>query len=229
MLKLIILAAIALLVGLGGGSAFSVLKAKKAFASQGALHAKAVSDSLAKLEAEGSQHAAAAAPDDSSGKGADSSHASPVHTSTGEAPGASVPPGATASSPKGTKTPPAKSAPPATTPATDTVWNRAVATVESGATSRPAAGLAPRGPALPSTAPDKAGTTSLTPERIGKIFAAMPAKEAAKVLVQLDDADVQAILGAVSAKHAAAILQNLPPVRAAAISRAELRGGVTKP
>jgi flagellar motility protein MotE (MotC chaperone) len=45
------------------------------------------------------------------------------------------------------------------------------------------------------------------------------------VMEQLDDAEVRAILAGLQDKHAAGILQNLPPTRAAAVSKLLLRGG----
>jgi hypothetical protein len=111
-----------------------------------------------------------------------------------------------------------------------TPWNRAVATVQPRATTA-APGKNGKGAAPASLANAAASLppSSISPEKIAKIFAAMPAREAAKVLEQLDDSDVQSILGALSGKQAAAILQTFPPNRAAAISKAALRGGVTKP
>jgi flagellar motility protein MotE (MotC chaperone) len=52
----------------------------------------------------------------------------------------------------------------------------------------------------------------------------MPAKDAAKVLLQLDDTDVQTVLSGLNDRQAAAILAGFPPERAAAISRAAIRG-----
>ena len=62
------------------------------------------------------------------------------------------------------------------------------------------------------------------PGRIAKIFGAMSAKDAARVLQQLDDSDVQTVLGGLNDRQAAAILAGFPPERAAAISRAVMRG-----
>lgn len=66
--------------------------------------------------------------------------------------------------------------------------------------------------------------TPAPPGRIAKIFGAMSAKDAARVLQQLDDADVQTVLGGLNDRQAAAILAGFPPERAAAISRAVMRG-----
>jgi hypothetical protein len=240
MIKIVIFAVLGLLVGLGGGSAFSVLKAKKAFAAQGAQQAKVVADSLAKAEEEGSKHAAPAATKDSTHAPIDSTPPAELHSSpSGTKP--SVTGGGVTPSPKAkTVTPPPRSSAPVSTK--DSViakhavgtaapakvapapWNRAVATIQPRVTVPPTASGKASGPLPPKTAP-----APITPDKIGKIFAAMPARDAAKVLEQLDDSDVQSILGSLSGKQAAAILQSFPPIRAAAISKAALRGGVTKP
>jgi cytoskeletal protein RodZ len=61
--------------------------------------------------------------------------------------------------------------------------------------------------------------------RISKIFAAMPAKEAARILEQMVDADVVQILGSVNDRKAAEILSLLPAPRAAGISKSVLARG----
>jgi len=58
--------------------------------------------------------------------------------------------------------------------------------------------------------------------RLGRIFASMQPREAAKVLEQMDDRDVVRILGMLQERQAAAVLASLPPPRAAAISRSGL-------
>jgi hypothetical protein len=63
--------------------------------------------------------------------------------------------------------------------------------------------------------------------RISKIFAAMPAKEAARILEQMVDADVVLILGSVNDRKAAEILALLPAPRAAGISKSVLARGPT--
>ena len=59
--------------------------------------------------------------------------------------------------------------------------------------------------------------------RLAKIFAAMQAKDAARVLQQMDDNDVGVVLGYLAERQAAAILGNFPPERAAQIGRQSLR------
>jgi hypothetical protein len=78
----------------------------------------------------------------------------------------------------------------------------------------------------PEAAPNavsQAGRDALVPVRIGRIFAAMPARDAARVMEQLDDNDVRRILSALSEKQAAAIMALMPAARAAAISKATLK------
>ena len=69
--------------------------------------------------------------------------------------------------------------------------------------------------------------SGLVGARLGKIFASMPAKEAAKVLGKMEDADITAILGRLNDRKASEILSLLPTERAAAISRAVLARGAT--
>jgi hypothetical protein len=57
------------------------------------------------------------------------------------------------------------------------------------------------------------------PERMAKIFGAMKPPDAAKVLQNLDDLEVRAILSFLSDRKAAEILGNFEPERAAALSR----------
>jgi len=64
--------------------------------------------------------------------------------------------------------------------------------------------------------------------RIAKVFTAMDAKQAAKVLEHMTDADVQVILGYVGPKQAAAIMVQLPPERAAKLGKAAMLGSPTR-
>jgi hypothetical protein len=59
--------------------------------------------------------------------------------------------------------------------------------------------------------------------RLAKIFGAMKAPDAAKVLQNLDDEEVQAILFHLTDRKAAEILGNFEPARAATLSRSVLR------
>jgi hypothetical protein len=60
--------------------------------------------------------------------------------------------------------------------------------------------------------------------RIAKVFTAMDAKQAAKVLEHMTDSDVQVILGYVGPKQAAAIMVAMPPERAAKLGKAAMLG-----
>ena len=60
-------------------------------------------------------------------------------------------------------------------------------------------------------------------ERLGKIFMAMKARDAAAVLTHLNDMEVEAILFELREKQAAEILGNFPPDRAAVLSRSVLQ------
>jgi flagellar motility protein MotE (MotC chaperone) len=57
----------------------------------------------------------------------------------------------------------------------------------------------------------------------------MAPRDAAKVMVQLDDADVLAIVGALTEKQAAAILANFPAERAARISKGTMHSSGRAP
>lgn len=203
MIKLIIFGVLGLALGIGGGSAMSVMKAKKTYATWEAKKAKAVADSIA--EAESHPVAKGAGTDeamesDSTARGAehatDSAKAEAAHD--------------TAAS----HGPPTKKPAPAPRPVQ-------VATVESHGTAKPSG--KPTVPLPPSPLPMPAAQSQIT-QKMGKIFGAMPPKDAAKVMEQLDDAEVRSILSGLTDKQAAGVLQNLPAARAAAISKLLLRG-----
>ena len=69
-----------------------------------------------------------------------------------------------------------------------------------------------------------AARSDSTEKRIAKVFAAMQARDAARILQQMDDGDVKVILGSLSAKQQAAILGQFPVQRAALLTRTALRG-----
>ena len=188
MIKVIIFAVIGLVVGLGGGSGFSIMKAKKAAAAAHDSTAKGDS-TLAGKKGEG--HEAAA-----SGEGKE--HASSTDVSSADSAAVTA-----HAEPKHEAVPAAgghEGAPNVTKPPV----------VAPGATV--------------AKAPVGDSSKAAPPGRIAKIFAAMSAKEAARVLEKLDDSDVQTVLSGLNDKQAAAILSGLPPERAAAISRAAIRG-----
>jgi len=71
-------------------------------------------------------------------------------------------------------------------------------------------------PAAP-TGPDS--VVEASERRLAKVFTAMEAKQAAKVLQHMEDADVQVILGYVGPRQAASIMAELPPERVATLSK----------
>ena len=76
---------------------------------------------------------------------------------------------------------------------------------------------------------NEAMKTALPEERLSKIFAAMSAKDAAKVMEQMPDSDVRAILALMSDRTAAAVLSQFPAARAAAITKGTARQPEQKP
>jgi len=235
MIRLILFIVVGLLAGLGGGSGFAVLRAKKSFAAQDAYRAKIVADSIA----EGGERTAPAKheppkPDSSVAPDSAGSHviangpAKPVD-STAHAGTTGVAPGADAGKTGIAEAGRANSGAPNTAPPTGVTGGPSSAIAAKGLTG------AAKPMAVPSAAPAVEGSAAaggaasgVQPKRIGKIFAAMAPKDAAKVLAQLDNTDVQAILGSLNEKQAAAILTNFPPDRAAIISKNAMRGA-TKP
>jgi len=204
MMKLMILAVLGLLVGIGGGSAVSVMNAKKAFAADVARKASVVADSLAQAEEEGTAHAATDAHATDSAATPDTTAAETHVAATEE------------HAPAPAKAPPPKP------------YSRAVQTVESNG----APGSVPRGgskAALPPKPIPTAPAHAPGAAKVAKIFAAMPPKDAAMVLEQLDDTEVQSVIASLSEKQAAAILRNFPPPRAALISKGVLRAALAKP
>lgn len=81
---------------------------------------------------------------------------------------------------------------------------------------------------IPVSAPVKnaasAARADSTQKVLAKVFASMQAPNAAHILQQMDDSDVQLILASLSPKQQAAILGQFPAQRAATIARATLRG-----
>ncbi len=239
MMKLIIFAVLGLFVGVGGGSAFSVMKAKKVYAADVAHKATLVADSLAKAQEEGTKEVTTATAHDSSGPTSDSAVVRPgdAHSADGSgnreiasashAP--STPTKSEAPAPEHGSAEPSHESPRTASDKPRQSFDRAVSTVESnGNPSMAGATSKPRLPALPA----KPITTAAPPPavtKLAKIFAAMPAKDAAKVMEQLDDHEVQSLLESLNEKQAAAILQNFPSARAAAISKAALRAAMVKP
>ena len=109
---------------------------------------------------------------------------------------------------------------------TTTVKDTAHVAVKDASHAAPALDTASHKPPTRPILVEKAGGDSVQRaqvRRIGRIFAAMSPREAAKVLQQLEDSDVTTIVSSLTEKQAAAILQAFPAERAAAISRGSLR------
>ena len=195
MIRLIIFAVVGLVVGLGGGSGLSIMKAKKVAA---AAHDSTTKGDSTRAEAkrsgegpetpsvgEAKEHGSASTDVSSADSAALTAHvAEPKH--------------------EGTTAPPANSH-------------------ESSPNAAKLVGAAPS-TASALKAPAGDSSKAAAPGRIAKIFAAMSAKDAARVLEKLDDSDVQTVLSGLNDKQAAAILSGFPAERAAAISRAAIRG-----
>ncbi len=102
-----------------------------------------------------------------------------------------------------------------TTPTPSTAPGAPVATV-----SPPA----PKGASVSKVASTKGVVAdTVVSRRLAQVFGAMQAKDAARVLEQMDDADVRTILASLNNKQQAAILEAFPTERAATIARATLR------
>ena len=191
MIKVIIFAVIGLVVGLGGGSGLSIMKAKKV--------AAAAQDSTAKgdstlTEKKGEAHETPSADE---GKKQASNDVSSADSAA------------------------------VTSRAAEQKHETATVPAAGGHESAPNAGKPAAGvpaAATVATAPVGDSAKAAAPGRIAKIFAAMSAKDAARVLEKLDDSDVQTVLSGLNDKQAAAILSGFPAERAAAISRAAIRG-----
>jgi len=96
-----------------------------------------------------------------------------------------------------------------------------VASAESGVAE--ATETSPSRMAIPDA--DSLAQVTLKFQRLANIFAAMQPEDAAAVLEQLDDAQLEGILLAMQGRNAAPILSEMEPVRAAALSRRVLEGG----
>ncbi len=174
MIRMILFVVVGLLAGLGAGTGFAVIKAKSAFASDSARRAKAVSDSLA-------EHTAAppASNADAAVEHVDSADESHEDRSMASTP------------PAGSRPSPATAAPERKTGAPQEASRHAGAepAAAAGGPASPAASSAPGTTARPPvTTAASVGDDVAQPRRISRIFAAMPARDAAKVLAQMDDA-----------------------------------------
>ncbi len=221
-MKLVIFAVLGLLLGVGGGSAMTVLKARKGFATFGAQRARIVADSIELASNHVGTPDSTVAPDsagaDSMSVAADSAQtvvaSSPPTGRNTAGPSAHAAPAGHAETRASMTREPAADNKDATRP-------RALATVEAHGGTRPGSAVVPPKP-IPGA---KADTPSTGTVKLGKIFGAMPARDAAKVLEQLNDTEVHEILATLPAKLAGGIMQHLPPARAAAVSKLAMKGG----
>lgn len=215
MIRLILFVVVGLLAGLGAGTGVAVLKAKSAFADESERRAKVVADSLA-------EHGAKVPAE---GAGAKAEHEPVADSAPAAGPAVAADEAHADSGPESPAAPSVARAPASHDASRRAVPRTAVATVRPEVPSVLPDGEhdpAPARPPVTSAASKSEG--DVQPRRIAKIFAAMPPKDAAKVLVQMDDADVHLILDALGEKQAAGILQHFPADRAAAISKRAIRG-----
>jgi hypothetical protein len=188
---------IAIVIGVGAASAASVMKAKHAalpvVADSTKQHAAQDSGGLRVIEASGATVAAAPAAAHDSANSAASAPATPADT---------------------TKI--AHQVAPATPRATTGAAKPVDVTSAQANVAAPAA----------ARAPVSAGAAVAVPaaqKRIARVFASMAPRDAAKVLEQMNDADVSIILGNLTEKQTGAIMALLPAPRVAALSRGALR------
>ena len=217
MKQLLIPVLIAVLAGVGGGSGFAYMQSAKAFVADSTHRADSVKALPPEKAKPAVSHAAPApvvenvpmTPADSlraleaeraaarDAKGADSTHAA---------------------KPAGEHSPTDKpSADKSSTQGTGSTTSPAVSPTAVAATANLAE--------MVRAARNEAMSTALPEQRLAKIFAAMSAKDAAKVMEQMPDADVRSILALMSDRSAAAVLTQFPPTRAATITK----GAVSTP
>ena len=207
MMKLLIPAVVAIIVGVGGGAGYAFMN------SSPSVPVAAVADSSA-------SEAAHLSPSHDTGAALNSELAAGEH---GE-----YPAGAEAHGDASLALTPADSIrelekartslhPPKLTAAEEEAKSRAIA--EAKATSAGESIKAASG---------SASQTALPELRLAKIFGAMQSKDAARVLEQMTDADVRFILALMSDRQAAAILAAFPAARAATITRGSLPSGGTE-
>ncbi len=201
-IKLIIFAAVALIVGLGGGAGAYMMMAPKHAASDST---HAAGDSLG-VSPEALQHKLAAAHD--------SEHVETIMAPAGEAAAAAPGEGAPAAE---------THAAPGTVPAPS---GAALAAAAHPAPGKPPAS-APEKPHVVS-----ADMATPNPADMRGIFVNMKPLEAARILALLPDEQAAGILRQLEPRQAAGILSQLPPDRAAAVSRrlllAQVGGGASK-
>lgn len=222
-----------LLVGVGGGTGFYMMRAPDS--SQ--IDLQAVADSLAAEEAlvdSGDSTAAmAAAPEGASPGGADTTSGGSPAGATGSGDG-----------------PPAEGGTPVPTAAADPTAAQTAAAVDPGsgvsgvpgagtpAVGAPASGAPATGEPVasgptPATSPENttAGTTvdrEDSARRMARIFSTMQPRDAAKVMTLMDRGEIELVLRQLDNRSAAKILAGLDPDLAADLSQALMRPGGTR-
>jgi hypothetical protein len=241
MKKLLIPVLIAVLAGVGGGSGFAYMRASKAYVADSTqladslkAHPPAAQDSLAP---DSSAHAATPSvhvpttevlpmtPADSI-RAVEESRAS-LHGATKGLPDA-APPAPVTADPKSPDPKHATTKPDPKHPEPTAVDPKHAAPVAPADAPKPGSTTASVANIV-RDARNEAMNTALPEQRLSKIFAAMSAKDAAKVMEQMPDADVRAILAMMSDRTAAAVLSQFPAARAAAITKGATRAPESKP
>ncbi len=222
MKKLLIPVIIAVLAGVGGGSGFAYMRVSKAHLADSlqrvdSLKAHPPADSASH---DGARHDASA---DTATHDTASTHAesggTPIEETLPMTPADSI--RAIAASRKPLQA--------ATKGVPDAAAHLPAETVHDTASSAGhASGTKPKGSTsvvadIVREARNEAMTTTLPEQRLAKIFAAMSAKDAAKVMEQMPDADVRSILALMNDRTAAAVLSQFSATRAAAITKGALR------
>lgn len=96
---------------------------------------------------------------------------------------------------------------------------------EPATDDRPQGGASEAAPGPATSAGVPTGTSEDGAGQVARIFAAMQPRDAAAVLGHMSNREIEQILMGMPARQAAAVLTNLEPDRAAALSRAVLGGG----
>jgi hypothetical protein len=240
MKKLLIPVIIAVLAGVGGGSGFSYMQASKKYVADSTTladslkaHPEAKSDSAAAEGEVPAEHQDTApvveappmTPADSI-RALEASRGALHEATKGVAdavPAKGEPKGEPKAEPAATKHEPAKAEPVKAVPTKTAPAKSGAKPSDSKTNSTASVADAVR------DARNDALNTPLPEQRLAKIFTAMSAKDAAKVMEQMPDSDVRTILGLMNDKTAAAILTQFPPQRAAVITKGSARSTGTTP
>ncbi len=220
MKKLIVPLAIALLSGIGSGTAFTVIQASRK-ADADAVVARMRADSIS------------AAVEDSVSRLADAQDPGIANDSSTEDSAAHkdiVTPAESLRAVAAGKTSTAKATKSNTAETRLAAAPAASVSADKQSTASTKAQSEPRGTGAQSRTVDEAlaavkaaqndaRSTVLPEERLAKIFTAMQAKDAARVLGQMEDRDIRKVLSLMNDRQVAAILAALPAERAAAVVR----------